>query len=116
MVIANVYADGRWSHIEHFHADHYDDRHGPADRTAIRGVVITPSKEPARAPAKWTPPKAPRPSRPLPELDVGDTDITDIGARRRRILELTASGMTGPAVAATLGIPLHMVYDARRYR
>jgi hypothetical protein len=36
-VIANVYVDGRWDRVEHFHDECYDDHgapYGPADRSS----------------------------------------------------------------------------------
>jgi hypothetical protein len=40
-VICNVYTDGRWNRVEHFHADCYEldgEPHGPVDTTPVSRV------------------------------------------------------------------------------
>jgi hypothetical protein len=56
-VICNVYEQGRWSRVEHFHADCYEqggEPHGPVDRSPVvrtRRAAATPTAD-APTPAR----------------------------------------------------------------
>lgn len=85
-VIANVYEGGRWNRVEHWHARCYDGRHGEAGDLKLK------------------------------ELARERQAVPDVATRRRLVRELTDEGFRAPAIAERLGIPVHMVHDARRYR